>query len=98
MENSHPIVDPQSRTQSRTKEVPPIRTPLTLTRIGRVDRAHFLESLSIPDVDLASEVTKPSDAEESSLRVVGEEVAGLGAEIVDDFHFLIEDDSFGGHD
>lgn len=66
-------------------------------RIGSIDSGDLLESLSVPYVDLSSEITESSDTEETSLRVVREEVARVCSEIVDDLDASIENDSLCGH-
>jgi hypothetical protein len=53
--------------------------------------------LSIPYIDLSGEVTETSDAEKSSLRVVGEEVARVGSEVVDDLDSSVKDDGLRRH-
>lgn len=97
VEDPNPVVDPQSRTKRRAKEVPSIGAPLAMTRVGRLDRADLLERLAVPDVDLTGKVTEPGDAEEAALRVVGEEVARLSSKVVEELDALVEDDGLGGH-
>jgi len=65
--------------------------------IGSIDSSNLLEGLSVPYVDLSSEITESSDTEETSLRVVREEIARVCSEIVDDLDASIEDNSLCGH-
>lgn len=97
VEDPHAVVDPQPRTKGSAHQVPSIGTPLAMTGIGRVKGADLLERFAIPNVDLTREVTEASDAEKATLRVVGEEVARVGAKVVDDVDANVKDDGLGGH-
>jgi hypothetical protein len=91
------VVDSQTRTQGRTHEIPAVGTPLAVDRIRRLERRHLLERLTVVDVDLASQVTEPGNAEEAALRVVREEVARVQAKVVDHLDASIKDDGLCRH-
>jgi hypothetical protein len=93
----NPVVNPQPRRKRRTEEVPSIRRPLAVDRVRRLERDNLLERLTVVDVDLTREVTETGDAEEATLRVVGDEVTRVEAEVGDDLDALVEDNGLGGH-
>lgn len=97
VEHLDAVVHPQPGTQGRAEEVTTVGTPFTVDRIRRIDRRNLLEGLTVPNVNLSSQVTETGNAEESSLRVVRKEIAGVRAEIVDDLDASVKDDRLRRH-
>jgi hypothetical protein len=66
-----------------------------MTAIWSVDGANFIQRPSIEDVDLPSKVAESRECNESCLRIEGDKVPGVGAEVRSDLDSLVEQDSFG---
>ena len=67
-----------------------------MARIRCIDGANFVQRPSIKDVNLSGKVAKPSQRNQSSLRIEGYEVPGVGAKVRSHFDSLIEQDCLGG--
>lgn len=75
--NTDTVVNAQARAEGSGKDELSARAPFADARVAPVkcEEFPFAEVVSIPNIDRSTEVSKPCKAEQTALRVEGDEVA-----------------------
>ena len=74
MPDLDPIVDAETRRERRCEQEATVWGPFAVGCVWRVYGAYFREGAAVYDLDFPSEVTEPSERDESALWVKGDEV------------------------